>query len=118
MEVLKPLSYQEKANALPYRTYHNELYKIQIIIKYKKTKSQSYFEKIFENSYLDWKTIYLVPRIATVDMTIRVFQYKLLNNVLFLNEMPYPFGVSQDSSCFCSLEEETLMHLFYSCNYT
>ena len=66
-----------------------ELYKIQIIIKYKKPTSQSYFEKIFKNSNLDWKAIYLLPRIATVDTTIRVFQYKLLNNILFLNKMLY-----------------------------
>ena len=51
----------------------NELYKIQIIIKYKKPISQSYFEKNFNNSNLDWKAIYLLPRIATVDTTIRVF---------------------------------------------
>ena len=51
----------------------NELYKIQIIIKYKKPTSQSYFEKIFKNSNFDWKTIYLLPRIATVDTTICVF---------------------------------------------
>ena len=31
----------------------NELYKIQIIIKYKKATSQSYFEKIVKNSSLD-----------------------------------------------------------------
>ena len=48
--------------------------------------SQSYFEKIFKNCNLDWKTIYFLPRIATVDVTIPVFQYKLLNNVLFLNK--------------------------------
>ena len=97
----------------------NELYKIQIIIKYKKPTSQSYFEKIFKNSSLDWKTIYLLSLIATVDTTIRVFQYKLLNNVLFLNEMLYRFGISQDPLCsFCSLEEKTPMHIFYSCNHT
>ena len=89
----------------------NELYKIQIIIKYEKPTSQSYFEKIFKNSNLDWKAIYLLPCIATVDTTIRVFQYKLLNNVLFLNKMLY-------SLCsFFSLEEETPMHIFYSCNH-
>ena len=64
----------------------NELYKISTTIKYKKPTSQSYFEKIFKNSNLDWKTIYLLPSITTVDATIRVFQYKLLNNVLFLNK--------------------------------
>ena len=53
---------------------NNELYKIQIIIKYKKPMPQSLFEKIFKNSNLDWKTLYLLPYIATVDMTIHVFQ--------------------------------------------
>ena len=97
----------------------NELYKIEIIIKYKKPTSQSYFEKIFKNSNLDWKEIYLLPRIATVDTAIRVFQYQLLNNVLFLNKMLYRFGILQDSLySFCSLEEETPMHIFYSCNHT
>ena len=97
----------------------NELYKIQIIIKYKKPTSQSYFEKIFKKSNLDWKAIYLLLRIATVDTTIRVFLYKLLNNVLFLNKMLYRFGISQDSLCsFCNLEEEIPMHIFYSCNHT
>ena len=69
----------------------NELYKIHIMIKHKKPTLQSQFGKIFENSSVDWKTIYLLPRIATVDTTIRVFQYRLLNNVLFLNKMLYRF---------------------------
>ena len=33
--------------------------------------------------------------------------------------MPYQSGISQDLLCsFCSLEEETPMHIFYSCNHT
>ena len=32
--------------------------------------------------------------------------------------MLYRFGISQDWLCsFCSLEEETPMHIFYSCNH-
>ena len=44
-----------KKNQILYLTKlnSNELYKIQIIIKYKKPTSQSYFEKIFNNSNLD-----------------------------------------------------------------
>ena len=65
-----------KKNQILYLTKlnNNELYKIQIIIKYKKPMPQSLFEKIFKNSNLDWKTLYLLPYIATVDMTIHVFQ--------------------------------------------
>ena len=34
--------------------------------------------------------------------------------MLFLNKMLYRFGISQDSLCsFCSLKEETPMHIFY-----
>ena len=51
----------------------NELYKIRIIIKYKKPICQSYFEKIFKKSNLDWRTIYLLPHISAVHMTICVF---------------------------------------------
>ena len=42
----------------------NELYKLQIMMNHKKLTSQSHFEKIFENSNLDWKTIYLLCRIT------------------------------------------------------
>ena len=31
---------------------------------------------------LDWKTIYLLPHILTVDTTNHVFQYKLLNKMI------------------------------------
>ena len=114
----RPLTHQE---ILFHTTPNsNELYKIQFKIKYKKpTQLQTYFEKIFINSNLDWKTIFLLPRIATVDTIIRVFQYKILNDTLFQNKMLYRFGMSQDSLCFfCSLEEEIPMHTFYSCNLT
>ena len=95
----------------------NELYKIQIIIKHIKPMSRSYFEKIFKNSNLDWKTIYLLPHIATGDTTSRAFQYKLLN-VLFLNKMLHRFGISQESLCpSCGLREETPVHIFYSFNH-
>ena len=43
--------------------------------------SQSYFEKSYKNSNLDWKTIYLLHRIATVVTTIHNFQYKLLSSI-------------------------------------
>ena len=32
-----------------------------------------------------WRTIYSVPARVTIDIKIRMFQYKILNNVLFLN---------------------------------
>ena len=82
MEVLKIFSFKtiisSRKNQILCLTKlnSNELYYTKIIMKYNKGTSQSYFDKIFKNSILYWKTIYLLYRIATVDTTIRAFKYK------------------------------------------
>ena len=50
---------------------------------------------------------------------IRIFQYKLLNNVLYLNKKLFQFGIISQSKCsFCDLYDETPQHIFYECTYT
>ena len=81
-----------------------------------KPSSQIYYKNIFQNSNLDWKTIYTLPRIVTKDSRLRVFQYKLLNNVLYLNEMLFRFRKTYSSLCsFCKMVEETPLRFFYNC---
>ena len=63
-----------------------EIYSILISSNVSKPTSNIYFEKLFEYTTLDWNKIYLSPRLATIDTTLRSFQYKILNNVLFLNK--------------------------------
>ena len=80
-----------------------------------KPTSNIYFEKLFENT-LDWNKIYLSPRLATIDTTLRSFQYKILNNVLFLNKKLYTFGITNTALCsFCNTVEETPIHIFFDC---
>ena len=55
---------------------------------------QTSISKLFENTALDWSKIYLLPRLATIDTTLRSFQYKTLNNLLFLNKKIYNFGTT------------------------
>ena len=62
-----------------------------------KPSSQFYHKNVFQNSSLDWKNIYVLLGIATKDSRLRVFRYKLLNNVLYLIK------------CFSGLEK--LIHL-------
>ena len=50
---------------------------------YKKQTSQLYYEKCFKNIDFDWKSVYLLSRMVTVDTKLKVFQYKILNNILF-----------------------------------
>ena len=62
---------------------------------------------------------YELPRIATYDTKIRFFQYKLLNNVLYLNKKLLHFGIIIQPKCsICNLYDEKPQHLFYECIYT
>ena len=75
-----------------------------------------YFENLFSNFKPDWKSIYLLPRRVTLDTNLRMFQYKLLNNVLYLNNMLFRFKKVDSPLCsYCNEEEETPLHLFHSC---
>ena len=47
--------------------------------------SQQYFKTFFPHLNLEWKLIYLLPRMLTKNPSLRAFQYKVLNNVLYLN---------------------------------
>ena len=70
-----------------------ELYHMQLCLKYDKPTCQSFHQKSFVDYDLNWKLIYRIPRIATLETKIRIFQYKLLNNVLFLNKKLFQFGI-------------------------
>ena len=65
------------------------------------------------------KLINKLPRIATYDAKIRIFQYKLLNNALYLNKKLFHFGIISQPKCsICNLYDETPQHVFYECIYT
>ena len=67
----------------------------------------------------DWKTIYLIYRKATRHAYARNFQYKILNNVLYLNKRLALFGLATTANCsFCGRFEETVDHLFAECSCT
>ena len=63
-----------------------ELYNISLCSMYEKPTSQSSYEKLLETN-LNWKEIYILPRKVSTDTNLRMFQYKILNNILFLNRL-------------------------------
>ena len=57
----------------------------------------------------------MLPRIVTKGSRRQVFQYKLLNNVLYLNKMFFKFGKIDSPLCsFYKIIEETPLHLIYN----
>ena len=81
-----------------------------------KPTSQKYFEQLFPSEIFIWKDIYLLVHKVTTDCYLRSFQYKILNNILFLNKKLSVFGISNSSACsFCNLYDETITHIYCHC---
>ena len=72
---------------------------------------------MFTHLNLYWKLIYLLPRILTKNTSLRAFQYKVLNHVLYLNHKLFQCRISTTSLCwYCNHHDETVQHLFSTCN--
>ena len=60
-----------------------------------------------------------LPLMITVDTKLRVFHYKILNDILFVNKIPFKLRKDQSSLCsFCKVEDETYIRIFYRCRRT
>ena len=79
--------------------------------------SQKYLNELLKTDSFDWKQIYLLPRLVTLDNYSCSFQYKILNNNLYLNKKLFTFQKWTSPLCpFYKRSDETILHLFYDCN--
>ena len=73
---------------------------------------QKHFEIFFPSLSFTWKDVYILPPIVTINTGLSIFQYKVLNNALYLNKYLYIFKLSDTKLFFfCSQEDETIIHL-------
>ena len=99
----------EKLNA-------EERYSLSICFKKVLPSSQKYFENSFPDTSIKWRDAYILPRLATINNTLRMFHYKILNNVLYLNKQLFRFGLVTSKFCsFCYQVNETVIHIFAEC---
>ena len=81
--------------------------------------SKAYYTIKFPSFESHWLQMYLLPRKVTKNAYDRMFQYKILNNILFLNKKLYLCGKSDTSLCsFCTNVDEDMVHLFSNCPET
>ena len=80
-----------------------ELYSLLISAMEHEPTSQKYFDNLFPNIELPWKEIYLTAHKATANSYLRCFNYKIINNVLYLNKKLFQFGQTQSPLFFCFL---------------
>ena len=78
--------------------------------------SQKYFVDLFKTDSFDWKQIYLLPRLVTLNSYSHSFQYKIQNNILYLNKKLSMFRKLTSPLCPFYELSETMLHQFYECN--
>ena len=57
------------------------------------TSTDHWKNKVRLKDELDWKEVFMILRLATTESSMRVFQYKLLNNALHLNAKLYKWAL-------------------------
>ena len=81
--------------------------------------AQRSLERVLKLTDIDWTKIYTLPRITTNESSFRTFQYKILNNILYLNERLFKFNMVESPLCsLCNQASESVLHLFCTCTNT
>ena len=78
--------------------------------------AQAKLKDNYPNLSTDWKEIYSLAFNVTLDTKLRLFQYKLLNHIIFTNIYKLYKLKIVDSPffTFCKINEESLEHLLFS----
>ena len=69
-----------------------ELCNIPLLANFLKPASQAHFENVFAGHVFEWIKFYILPRIVTADSRIRIFQSKILGNILYINKKLLEFN--------------------------
>ena len=83
--------------------------------------SQKSAETLLNNYSINWPEVYMTPHKVTIETSLRVFQYKLLNMlfIIYLNKRIATFDSAVNPLCsLCSQAPEDAVHLFCYCQKT
>ena len=89
-----------------------KIYNSLIKDRISKPTSQKYFERKFNETEIDWSQIYLLPRKVSVETRTRAFQFKVLHNILYLNQRLHKWVLL---NLLCVTNVESLKKLPHTC---
>ena len=96
-------------------------YTYKLLMKKKLTpeiKSEQKWIEQFGDEGLNWNKIYTNRLQATKDIRLQNFQYKCLMRIIPTNKYLLKCKIGETALCeFCTMEIETINHLFGECNY-
>ena len=80
------------------------------------SKAEIKWKKQFSDETLQWKNIYLTVFKSTNDIKLRNFQYKYIMHIVPTNQFLTKCNIVGSALCeFCSMEIETISHMFWEC---
>ena len=83
----------------------------------KECRALTKWKSVFDFQHENWGLYCLIPFQSTMDVSLRWFQVKILNRILYMKDALLRFGVVANKKCtFCNNNDETLLHVFCSCN--
>ena len=92
------------------------IYKHLVNTKKVEPTAQERWSQEFKIKSDEWKIIYNMPKLCTIETRLRSFQYKILHRILYTNDKLFRFGKSETTICtFCNSTIETVDHLLYYC---
>ena len=87
-----------------------------------KAKHSRCFVKLmsdFNLSEEETRKAFLLAKSVALETFVQCFQFKILNDILFLNTRLAKIGRIQNDLCsFCQTSPETLEHFFYRCSFS
>ena len=66
-----------------------------------------------------WESCFKQIYSCTISSNLRIFQYKFLHRIIFLNYRLHKMKIKENSLCtFCEENDETITHFFFDCQVT
>ena len=96
-----------------------ETYKTLIRPLVQQHTARKSIKHVLQRNDTEWATGYLLSQKTTIESRMHIFQKKILNNILYLNNKLHKFGYAESPLCsLCNSETETMTHLFRHCSKT
>ena len=96
----------------------SHIYNVLVKSKVRECNSLIKWKQCVEIEDKTWYSYCMIPVQSTMDISMRWFQYKILNRILYMKNSLLRFNLVTDKICtFCNNSEETIMHIFCNCPF-
>ena len=96
-----------------------DYYHLLIKQKYEKPNKWAKLREEFNLKDKQLSEAFVMPLRVASEPSLRSFQYKVLNAILYTNELLCKIGYISDSNySFCHQTTETISHIFFDCSFS